>query len=74
MLTLLFFNEGIDKKEEQEEFNRSLCAGGFAALISTHHILKMKMDLQAVRIEQVVRLLFLMSTCVTLSSYSRLGT
>jgi len=52
------------KKEEQEKFSRSACAGGFAALILTRHILKMKMDLQAIRTEQVVRLLFLMSTCV----------
>jgi hypothetical protein len=56
------------KKEEQEEFSRSTCAGGFAALILTRHILKMKMDSKAVRTEQVVRLLFLMPTCVTLSS------
>jgi len=61
------------KKEEREEFSRLPCAGGFAALILTPHISKMRMDLQKVRTEQVVRLLFLMSTYVALSSFSRFG-
>jgi hypothetical protein len=48
----------IEEKEGKEELgaelNRSLCAGGFAAVILTHRISKTKMDLRAVLIEQVV--------------------
>jgi hypothetical protein len=55
MLAIFFpFEEKEGKEELGAELNRSLCAGGFAAVILTHRISKTKMDLRAVLIEQVV--------------------